>query len=151
MEFNDLLRESAIRPETVLVLRHSPKEPFRKVLRWLASDQPDAFNAYQATQNPRAETAMSNATHVAAFIGHEPKKALFVGLYRQCGGRKKSREELENLQVYQELRRLGFEDSADTRPTLTLFDLQLMDDLSNWKGRLIVIWPGPELSWLGQR
>jgi hypothetical protein len=48
----------------------------------LAADRPDLFNAYQQTQGRKVEKAMTKAGYVASFIGHEPGKALFVGLYK---------------------------------------------------------------------
>ena len=82
MHLNDLLRGQRIDPEHVLVFRHRPHEPqLRKVLPWFAAEAPEVFNAYQQTQGPRVEQAMQRASHVAACIGHEPGKALFVGLY----------------------------------------------------------------------
>ena len=149
LDFNDLLKKNGIDPDKVLVLRHRPKEPeLRKALPWLAIEHPDVFNAYQATQNPRAESAMSRSVYVAAFIGHEPGKAVFVGLYRQCGSRPVAFEELRKQPAFQALERLG--NNADPPPPtqeFLLFDLQLTAVLSDWKGRLIIRWPPPELSW----
>jgi hypothetical protein len=46
------------------------------------------------------------------------------------------------------LERLGMStDPAWAAKPFLLFDLQLTDDLSNWRGRLIIRWPPPELSW----
>jgi hypothetical protein len=40
-------------------MRHRPKEPkLNKVLPWLAAERPELFNAYQQTQNERAEQAL---------------------------------------------------------------------------------------------
>jgi hypothetical protein len=59
---NDLLRAKGFDPSTVLVLRHRPHEPeLRRVLPWLAAEQPEVFNAYQSTQTERAEQAMTLA------------------------------------------------------------------------------------------
>jgi len=82
MNLNILLADADIDPRTVLVMRHRPFEPeLRKVLPWLAAEKPDVFNAYQQTQGEKLEKAMLGAKHVASFIGHEPGKAVFVGLY----------------------------------------------------------------------
>jgi len=51
MNLNDLLRVQGFDPRNVLVRRHRPNEPeLNKVLPWLASEEPDVFNAYQQTQ-----------------------------------------------------------------------------------------------------
>ncbi len=81
MNFNDLLTGKHINPDDVLILRHRPDEPeLRKVLPWLAAEKPDIFNAYQQTQGRRVEKAMLSARFAASFIGHEPSKAVFIGL-----------------------------------------------------------------------
>ena len=73
MELNDMLVKKGINPESVLVLRHRPTEPeLRKVLPWLAAEQPQIYNAYQQTQTPKVEKAMIRAEYLASFIGHEP-------------------------------------------------------------------------------
>jgi hypothetical protein len=69
MHFTDLLRTSAIDPTRVLVLRHRPWEPeLNKVLPWLAAEKSETFNAFQQTQSPRLEKAMTKAEYLASFI-----------------------------------------------------------------------------------
>jgi hypothetical protein len=81
-DLNALLTNGHIDPRQAIVMRHRPHEPeLRKVLPWLAAEKPDVFNAYQQTQNEKVERAMLEAKFVASFIGHEPGKALFVGVY----------------------------------------------------------------------
>jgi hypothetical protein len=151
MNLNDLLLRKGIGPQHVLVLRHRPWEvQLNKVLPWLAAERPDLFNAYQQTQQKeRVEGAMSRAKHVAAFIGQEPGKALFVGLYSVQGSKPISRQEFWAVPANVELKALGMngftEDS--TRSSCLWFDLELTDFYANWKGRLIVGWPPPERSW----
>src|SRR5439155_26106759 len=88
INLNDLLLGKGIDPQLVLVLRHRPWEPqLNKVLPWLAAERPDVFNAYQQTQGEKVEGAMTRAGYVAAFIGREPGKALFVGLYSLNGSK----------------------------------------------------------------
>src|SRR3990172_7570349 len=85
MNLNDLFNSKGVDPQRVLVLRHRPHEPeLNKVLPWLAAEKPDVFNAYQQTQGEKLEkvmASMSGSGYVASFIGHEPSKALFIGLY----------------------------------------------------------------------
>ena len=83
MELNELLQGKGIEPREVLVLRHRPNEPdLQKVLPLLAADKPDLFNAYQQTQGETLEKTMLSASHVASFIGQEPGRALYGGLYK---------------------------------------------------------------------
>jgi hypothetical protein len=86
MEFRDLLRREKLTENMVLVFRHRPREKeLRKVLPWLAEADPAVFNAYQQAQTRRVEKQMQRAQYVASFIGHEARKALFIGLYEQRG------------------------------------------------------------------
>ena len=59
MNLNDLLRDSNIEPEQVLVMRHRPTEPeLNKILPRLAAESPELFNAYQQMQHERVEKRM---------------------------------------------------------------------------------------------
>lgn len=150
MLFNDLLHIKSIDPKTVLVLRHSPEPQLNKVFSWLAAERPDLFNAYQQTQqNKKVERAMERAKYVASFIGQEPKKALFVGLYAVSSTQTMTREQYWGKKAYRELKSLGMkgitEDSQQS--SLLWFELSLSDFYAAWKGKLIVGWPGLERSW----
>lgn len=153
MDFNNLLASQGIDPRQVLVLRHRPNESaLRKVLPWLAVEKPDVFNAYQQTQGERVEEAMRKMTsrgYVASFLGHEPGRAVFVGLYSIGESRALTREQFWQVPAYKELKTFGMRGFADERPKATVlwFDLTLMDFYTDWKGKLIVGWPPPERSW----
>jgi hypothetical protein len=150
MNLNDLLIHESFDPETVLILRHRPQEPeFRKVFPWLAAENPTVFNAYQQTQsNATVERAMRSAGHVAAFIGHEPGKALFAGLYQVAGYEELTHQQYWDHPLKAELRRLGHSGATEEeRPAILWFDLQLTDVYARWKGKLVVGWPPPERSW----
>jgi hypothetical protein len=108
MTLNDLLRTRGIDPATVMVMRHRPSEPeLNKVLPWLAAEQPDVFNAYQQTQTERVEKAMLATSYVAAFIGRESAKAIFVGLYRIGATTPLTREQFWAKPANSELRKFG--------------------------------------------
>ncbi len=153
MNLNDLLREKDIDPQLVLVLRHRPNEPeLNKVLPWLAAEEPDVFNAYQQTQGERVERAiqaMTGTGYIASFIGREPGKALFVGLYSIGESRPLSREEFWQVPEYVKLKTFGMRGFADERASASVlwFDLVLTDFYAHWKGKLIIGWPPPERSW----
>jgi hypothetical protein len=154
MNFNDLLLKKGIDPKHVLVLRHRPHEPqLNKVLPWLVAEKPDVFNAYQQTQGEkleRAMEAMKGAGYVASFIGHEPAKALFVGLYSIVGSKPLTYEEFWRVPAYIEMKAFGMKGwytKESRRPTVLWFDLDISDFYAHWKGRLIVGWPPPERSW----
>lgn len=153
MNLNDLLQRKDIDPRHVLVLRHRPNEPeLRRVLPWLAAEKPEVFNAYQQTQGERVERAMQAMTgtgYVASFIGREPGRALFVGLYSIGESTPLSREQFWQVPAYGELKAFGMRGFADERPSASVlwFNLAPTDFYAHWKGRLIVGWPPPERSW----
>jgi hypothetical protein len=153
MDLNDLLQKQGIDPAQVIVLRHRPSEPkLNKVFRWLAADKPNLFNAYQQTQGERVEKAMTAAAYVASFIGHEPGKALFIGLYSIGATKPLTHEEYWKVPENVELKALGmkgFDKDHDPRPSILWFELALKEDFyPSWKGRLVVGWPGLERSWM---
>lgn len=153
MNLNDLLLHENINPQDVLVLRHRPHEPeFNKVLPWLAAEKWDLFNAYQQTQGTKLESAMRKLIgtgYVASFIGHEPGKALFVGLCSITASKPLTYEEFWQVPAHIELKKYGmkgFTEESD-RSSVLWFDLMQTDFYATWKGKLIVSWPPPELSW----
>jgi hypothetical protein len=151
MELNSLLLAENIDPREVLVLRHRPPEPkLFRVLPRLASEEPEVFNAYQQTQTKRVEKAMSRASYVASFIGRESGKALFVGLYSVVGSRPISLEAYWQIGAYIRMKERydvkGFT-GEDGRSTVLWFDLALTEFHASWKGKLVVGWPPPEISW----
>lgn len=150
MNFNDLLLDKDIDPQHVLMLRHRPPEvEFNKVLPWLAAERPNVFNAYQQTQTERVEQAMKHAKYVAAFIGHEPGKALFVGLYSVERWKPITLKEYNQIPANVELQSFGHEGFTDesSRSSILWFDLVLTDFYAHWKGKLIVRWPPLDLNW----
>jgi hypothetical protein len=152
MTFNDLLNAKGIARQEVLILRHRPQEPqLNRALRSLATEQPALFNAYQQTQSKKVEKQMLRAKYVASFIGHEPAKALFVGLYKIRQSKPLTREEYWQVQEHNKLREQygmkGFIPEKDSRSSILWFDLQLEDFYAPWRGKLIVQWPPPEIAW----
>lgn len=153
MNLNDLFLGKGIDPRQVLVLRHRPHEPeLNKILPWLAAEKPDAFNAYQQTQGEKLENVMSALTgvgYVASFIGHEPGKALFIGLYSIGGSKPLTVEKYWQISAYIEMKAFGMKGftGEQSRKTILWFDLALTDFYTSWKGKLIVSWPPPERSW----
>jgi len=149
MNFGDLLLASSIDPEQVIVMRHRPPErELNKVLPWLAAERPDVFNAYQQTQGEKVEKAMLKARYVASFIGHQPGKALFIGLYRIGDSHPLTYEEYWRVPAYEEMKAFGMRGFVEaSRDYCLWFDLQLQDFYKHWKGKLVIGWPPPELSW----
>lgn len=154
MNLNDLLRLHDIDPRAVLVLRHRPHEAeLNRVLPWLAADKPPMFNAYQQTQGPQLERVMQalvGSGLVASFIGHEPGRALFVGLYAILSSRPLTYTEYWNVPEYREMKAFGMKgwvDEQDGREQILWFDLEQTDFYTSWSGKLVIAWPGGERSW----
>jgi hypothetical protein len=151
VDLNDLLLKKKIDPQQVLVFRHRPPEPkFNKVLKRLASERPDFYNAYQQTQSSKVEKAMIGAAFIASFIGHESGKALFVGLYKIGPSRPLTFEEYWQVPAYIEMKKryeLKGWTEDEGRASVLWFDLVPTDFYASWKGRLIVEWPPPGIAW----
>ena len=154
MNLNDLLRGKKIDPQKVLVFRHRPQEPeLRKVLPWLAAEKPKVFNAYQQTQSLKLERVMAaivGSGFVASFIGHEPGKALFVGLYSITGAKPLTFEQYWSVPAYVEMKKyamVGRTPKTEEAGRTQWFNLLQTDFYTAWKGKLIVGWPPPERSW----
>lgn len=147
IELNDLLAKAGVRPSETLVMRHRPTErELRKVLPWLAAERHEVYNAYQKNHAPKVEKALGRASHLASFIGHEAGRAVFVGLYRVAGAKVVSTDAFWDIPENRELRELGTRGPQD-RDQCLWFDLDPLDVMSDWKGRLVVRWPGLERSW----
>ena len=140
VEFNDLLLKAGIDNSKCLVLRHRPPgRAFRKLLPWLVVERPDIFNCYQQTQSPQCEVQMMRAQTVASFIGHEPGKAIFAGLYAMKGFEELSRQKYQAKPVVQEERRLqGISDRPINKKSVVWFDLELTEFHLDWQGKLVI-------------
>lgn len=152
MNFNDMLINKGLNPERVLVLRHRPAEPeLHRVLPWLAAEKPEVFNAYQQTQGWRLEGAMVDMVgsgFIASFIGHEPGKALFIGLYSIGKTTPLTVKQYWQVPAYIEMKAFGMKGfNGEKRDSLLWFDLTPEDIFSSWKGKLVIEWPAPERSW----
>lgn len=149
MQLNDLLVSEGFDPKEVIVFRHRPKEPkLRRVLPWLVDENHEVFNAYQQTQGPVVEKAMQRAKFVASFIGHEAGKALFVGLYQVNGYKPLSFDQYWRIPANSELRaKYELVGMTDKLSTTLWFDLVPLTFRKEWKGKLVVCWPGKEVSW----
>lgn len=92
---------------------------------------------------------MIGTGYVASFLGREPGKALFVGLYSIGESKPLSREEFWQVPAYVELKKFGMRGFADEHSAASVlwFNLALTDFYAHWKGKLIMGWPPPERSW----
>ncbi len=94
--------------------------------------------------------AIVGSGFVASFIGHQPGKALFVGLYSIAGSKPLTYEQYWSVPAYVEMKRyamVGRTQKTDDVGRTQWFDLQRTDFYPSWQGKLIVSWPPPERSW----
>lgn len=111
------------------MLRHRPQEVrLRREFQSLAEKMPAVFNAYQQTQTPKSKKQMLKASHVAAFIGHKPLFAVFVGLYQMAGSQVITRAQLEKKPNHQAL--TAYDHQVDPQvQAIRWFDLQPLEVL----------------------
>lgn len=150
LTLNELIRLSSIPLEDVLVFRHRPNEPsLNRIFEWLVAERPDLFDCYQSNHAQRTESALSKARYLASFIRHTPGTALFAGFYEVESSRRLSIEECMNRPCHRELMSLGMTGikATDGRESLLEFALPLTDWHEEWRGRLVIKWPGLERSW----
>jgi hypothetical protein len=153
MELNYLLYEKNIDPKRVrvLVMRHTPKEQkLKRALPWQVERKPELFNAYQQSQYPKVERQLARADYLVSCIGLRAKGALFVGLYIVKGFRPISFHEYWKMPLNGELQELGmtgWSDEGDRQGPVKWFDLELTEIYKEWKGKLILDWPPPEIQW----
>jgi len=153
MDLKLLLSLKDIDPRQVIVMRHSPSEArLAKAIRWLAVEKPDVFNAYQQTQGKRVENTMLGLVgqgYVASFIAYGSGKALFVGLYSIGNAKRLTVEEYWKVPAHIELRGYGMEGFKPTpeRNQVYWFDMPLTEHFAEWKGKLVIGWPGGEKVW----
>lgn len=150
MQFAELLHRKQFDPKTVLAMRHRPKEPkFRRVLPLLAAERPDLYNAYQQTQaSPQKEKMLKQAEFLASFIGQEPGKALFIGLYRVDNWCILKPSKFKIIPAYKELNTKYWQPKRGwTAESVVWFDLELTDFYKEWSRRLVIDWPGGERAW----
>ncbi|SFL30140.1 GIY-YIG nuclease family protein [Lysobacter sp. cf310] len=147
IELNDLLAKADLDPSRVLVMRHRPTErALREALPTMAAERHPVYNAYQCQHSARTENALSKASHLASFIGHEAGKAMFVGVYEVAGWTRIDRAQYERIPEMETLASLGCRGPTWERSPMW-FDLRVLPLLAEFKGRLVVEWPGIERAW----
>jgi hypothetical protein len=93
--------------------------------------------------------AMTGVGYIASFIGQEAGKATFIGLYSIGESKPLYYDKYWKVPANVELKSFGMKGfTGEKRSSVLWFDLELMLDFyASWKGKLIISWPPPELSW----
>jgi hypothetical protein len=140
IDLNIYLTDAGIPLEKTLVMRHTPTERslLRRLPNW-ADSNPTMYNNYQSNQNPKREEQLTRAAHLASFIGVKTGEALFVGIYKVEGWKEIPVEEFAELEIVKEL--YGYGSKPKNQHHVKWFDLRLMPQMAELKGRLVLTWP----------
>lgn len=148
LDFVTLLKTIDIDPAEALVVRHAPVEKsLRRVLPWLVEERPDLWLAYQQIQWESLEKAMASAKYIASFIGQEPAKGTFAGLYRIGGHQVLDPAGYRTFPGNAELAALGMSGRSPEMGDCLAFELEHLDHWHEWVGRLTIVWPRPHQNW----
>lgn len=132
-------------------MRHTPREPnLRRVLPLLAAEKSKLFDCYQQFQQPRVEKQLASADYLVSFIGDKQREAIFVGVYSVRGSSPVSRNAFWRIPENAALREfamIGWR-QTDRRKYRPRFDLKPTQVYAEWKGKLVIDWPGREISWV---
>jgi hypothetical protein len=90
---------------------------------------------------------MTRAEYIASFIGHQAGQALFIGLYKVGTTKSLSNSQFWKMPEYISLKQFGMKGISPDRKSVLWFDLTATPFRSDWKGKLIVQWPGMERVW----
>jgi hypothetical protein len=119
---------------------------------WVANFPPESMANFPRNTHAKLEKVMESmigSGYVASFIGHEPGKALFIGLYSIGKAKPLMLKQYYQVPAYVEMKKFGMQDLSgdDKRQTILWFNLELTKLYVSWKGKLVVGWPPPERSW----
>lgn len=144
---NDLFDRAGIDPSEVVVVRHRPSEArLNKVMPWLVTERPDLFSAYQSIQDRRAAATFTRRRYLASFLGLAPGAAVLASLSQIGDVHRFTDEDYRRDPTQAELFNLGLT-STLASSSASRFNLSKITSWDPWAGRLVVDWPGKELSW----
>ena len=146
---SDVLEREGIAPQDVNVMLHSPRDgDLMQMLPGLVRTRRRAMETFQAFHSPGAErTLLQGRRWLASFVktgrGNQQGTSamLFAGLYRNLGGARRPRVEIEADAEVQWLHRTFGAFAEIKQPgwdSWTWFDLQLEERLADLRGRLVI-------------
>ncbi|MEO7246835.1 MAG: GIY-YIG nuclease family protein [Novosphingobium sp.] len=148
LDYRTLLEMAGLDLADMLIVRHAPVEKtLKRVMPWLAAERPELWLAYQQIQWEVLEKRMRRASHIASFIGQDPGKATFAGIYRIGNSQVLDYEGYRNFPGNRELEALGMTGRNPDMAECLAFDLELLDTHAEWRGRLVIDWPKPNQQW----
>lgn len=143
--FNDLLRIVGFDPQDVSIILHTTSlQPLRNMLRYLAAERRDLFDAYQAVHSDQATATLRGREFVATFVPFERGRLLFEGFYRIAAAEERPTAEIYADPAYRELEKAF--GATDTGPDRNIskrerqfhFKLEALDALGDFRGRLVI-------------
>lgn len=148
LDFNSLLSQVNVDPQQTLIVRHFPVEDaLKRVLPWLVIERPELWLTYQQIQWTSLEKAMTKAHFTASFIGQEPGRATFAGIFRIGEHRELNHADYGAFPGNAELETLGMTGRSRDMGNCLAFKLEPLDHWREWIGHLTIIWPKPYQNW----
>ncbi len=137
LSFNLLLSAANIDPVDVRLLRHKDQRAIKGRSPYeMWRDDREQFELYQSTQKPRNRPYLKGKFW-AAFIGTPTDETLFAGLYRM---------EYQGLSKEDIISPHTLE--LNTAGSCDFYRLQLVDEFSEYDGRLFIDWGPGMRSWI---
>lgn len=135
--FNTLLSEAGVALKEVRLIRHKDKSAKRGLTPYeLWRDNSPHFEWYQATQSIPNRPKFK-APYWAVFVVDHNDETLFVGLYKVL-----SRSLLEKDSP------MPHRDGIDKAGSCDVYDLELLDTLKEFAGKLVINWGKGALAWI---
>lgn len=132
--FNSLITEAGLPVNGLSLVRHQEIAPNTRLTPfglWCRND--GSFEQYQAIQRAHA---FGSARTLAAFVVSHRKETIFAGLYSVEGHR------INDSAQHCPLR------NTETPAGLSTYDLRMMPDLADLRGRLIIDWGEGTRAWV---
>lgn len=135
--FNTILRASGLSLADIRLLRHKdPRAAKGRTPYELWRDHRPEFDLYQAVQALRNEGKL-RAPYWASFVGTPADETLFIGLYSNRGAKLLDKD-IPKPHM----------DGVDRAGTCHVYDLALLEPLSDLRGRLVVDWGSGDRAWV---
>lgn len=148
---NDLLERDDLDPKRTLVMRHTPRGRFRRMVPFIMDAIPEMFTFYQTTQVASSVIAtFRDCDHALSFIGYEGGETIFASAFNIGAERTVKRREYEMDSRWQRLHHdfgLDVDTSRNPDQQIAMFDHTSREPWKHLSGRLRVNWPGGTRSW----
>jgi hypothetical protein len=136
LRLNSLLEAVGLAPAHIRLVRHKHDHRYQRQLHQDAIALHARFEQYQCGQiNPKVIEQIRSAEAIASFVVDPGSNTLFVGLWRVAGVKDGSSPD-------------PYMPPQPPGPGGVVFDLQRMEKLDEYRGRLVIDWGGGERAWV---